>query len=65
MSKRIVGGVVAAAAALALGPMTSPAAACTYTVQQVIDLQCDTSCPYPTKPRLAVYVDGHWDIVCY
>jgi hypothetical protein len=65
MLKRIAAAatIVAATGGMFMG-MTGTASACTDTVGTVVPIDCTTSCPPPTRPRAAVYVDGHWVVVC-
>lgn len=65
MLKRLAAGVtvIAATGGMFMG-MTGTASACTDTINTVVPLECVTKCPPPTQPKAAVYVDGHWVIVC-
>lgn len=66
MRKRLIAVGLVTGAALVSAPMTGTSNACTDTINRALGstVNCSTTCPPPTYPRAAVYVDGHWVVVC-
>lgn len=62
----VLAGGVAVTGGMFAGPLAGSAAACTNTINAItgLEMSCTPTCPPPTYPRAAVYVDGTWVVVC-